>query len=258
MELGKRIREVRLALGLSQRQLCGDEITRNMLSQIENGGARPSMDTLKYLAGKLGKPVSFFLEEETVTSPNQDVMGRVREAYRMGDWRLTLAMLEDYRGRDPLFDEEAGLLQMTALLGVAEHALAEGRRPYAQALLEQAGEIKTMYAPLVERRRRVLAARITGDPAELPSLDEELFLRAEAADPERVAALLDAAEDQDSSKWNLLRGKAYLALGEFQKASQCLHKAEETYPQETASLLETCYRELEDFKMAYFYACKQR
>ena len=98
MELGKRLKEVRLALGLSQRELCGDEITRNMLSQIENGAARPSMDTLKYLAGKLGKPVSYFLEEETVTSPNQDVMRRAREACRLGDWRLTLAMLEDYKG----------------------------------------------------------------------------------------------------------------------------------------------------------------
>ena len=68
MELGKRLKEVRLAQGLSQRQLCGDEITRNMLSQIENGSAKPSMDTLRYLANRLGKPISYFLGEETVTS----------------------------------------------------------------------------------------------------------------------------------------------------------------------------------------------
>ena len=258
MELGKRLKEARLSLGLSQRQLCGEEITRNMLSQIENGAARPSMDTLKYLAGKLGKPVSYFLEEETVTSPNQDVMHRAREAYRLGDWHLTLAMLEDYRGHDPLFDEEAGLLRMTALLAQGEKALEEGKKPYAQALLEQAGEVQTMYAPQLERRRRVLAAKITGDPAELPNIDEELLLRAEAAEPERAAAILDAAEGRNSEKWNLLRGRAHLALGEFQEAAQCLHRAEETYPQETANLLENCYRELEDYKMAYFYACKQR
>ena len=61
MELGQRIRAARLEAGLSQRQLCGEVITRNMLSQIENGSARPSMDTLQYLAAQLGKPVSFFL-----------------------------------------------------------------------------------------------------------------------------------------------------------------------------------------------------
>ena len=258
MELGKRLKEARLALGLSQRQLCGEEITRNMLSQIENGAARPSMDTLKYLAGKLGKSVSYFLEEETVTSPNQEVMARTREAFRLGDWHLVLAMLEDYRGRDPLFDEEAGLLKMTALLEAARQALEEGKRPYAQALLERAGEAETMYAPLAERRRLVLAAKITGDPAMLPNIDEELLLRAEAAEPERAAALLDGAEGQDSPKWNLLRGRTHLALGEFQNAARCLHRAEESYPQETAKLLENCYRELEDYRMAYFYACKQR
>ena len=43
MELGEKLRLARLEAGMTQRQLCGDEITRNMLSQIENGTARPSM-----------------------------------------------------------------------------------------------------------------------------------------------------------------------------------------------------------------------
>ena len=37
MELGEKLRLARLEAGLSQRALCGDEITRNMLSRIENG-----------------------------------------------------------------------------------------------------------------------------------------------------------------------------------------------------------------------------
>ena len=66
MELGQRLKQARLEAGLSQRQLCGEEITRNMLSQIENGSARPSMDTLRYLAARLGKPMGYFLEEQAV------------------------------------------------------------------------------------------------------------------------------------------------------------------------------------------------
>ena len=58
MELGQRLKAARLEMGLSQRQLCGDVITRNMLSQIENGSARPSMDTLRYLAAQLGRPIA--------------------------------------------------------------------------------------------------------------------------------------------------------------------------------------------------------
>ena len=53
MELGERLRQARINAGLSQRQLCGDEITRNMLSQIEHGTCNPSVSTLCYLAKRL-------------------------------------------------------------------------------------------------------------------------------------------------------------------------------------------------------------
>ena len=263
MELGKRLKEARLAAGLSQRQLCGDEITRNMLSQIENGAARPSMDTLKYLAARLGKSVSYFLEEETVTSPNQTVMAAARAACRAGQWQKVLTALGDYRGKDPLFDEERALLGYLALTALAEDALANGRRPHAAALLEQAGELTSIYitAPL-ERRRLGLLARSTGRYEDLPAIDEELILRAraalEAGEHRRGAALLESAADQTGAEWNLLRGRACLKAGEFAAAAQYLHRAEGEYPTETAPLLETCYRELEDYKRAYEYACRQR
>ena len=54
MELGEKLKQARLDAGLSQRQLCGEEITRNMLSLIENGAAKPSMKTMQYLAARLG------------------------------------------------------------------------------------------------------------------------------------------------------------------------------------------------------------
>ena len=263
MELGIRLKQARLALGLSQRQLCGDEITRNMLSQIENGAARPSMDTLKYLAARLGKNVSYFLEEETVTSPNQRVMAAARDACRAGDWRRVRRELEGYRGPDPLFDEEAALLRHLALVESAAEALADQRRPHAAALLERAGEAVSIYiTPELERRRRLLLARATGRGAGLPSIDEELLVRAEAAlaegDHTRAAALLDSVEDRSGPGWNLLRGRACLKAAAYAEAVSCLRLAETAYPAETAPLLEECYRELEDFRMAYVYACKQR
>ena len=259
MELGKRLKEVRLAQGLSQRQLCGDEITRNMLSQIENGSAKPSMDTLRYLANRLGKPVSFFLEEQTVTSPNQEVMTRAREARRAGDWRAVLEVLGEYRGRDPLFDEEKNLLKFCALLDGAEQAMGEGKIPYARDLLEQAQPVSSIYrGPELERRYLLLTVRATGRGS-LPSLDEELLIRAElTTDPKRAAALLDGAEDRETPRWNLLRGRAYLGAEQYEDAARCLTAAEATYPRETIPQLERCYRELEDYKKAYEYACKQR
>ena len=80
MELGQRIKAARLEAGLSQRQLCGEYMTRNMLSLIENGAARPSMETLVFLAKALGKPVSFFLEEQMPEDPNWAPMAQARQA----------------------------------------------------------------------------------------------------------------------------------------------------------------------------------
>lgn len=266
MDIGKRLRQARLEAGLSQRQLCGDTITRNMLSQIENGSARPSMATLEALASRLGKPISFFLEEQAVTSPNQAVIDAARRAWQQEDFDRVLRELSDYRRPDPVFDQEMALLLALANLRLAEEAMKEARFPYAQVLLDRAGQAggKTAYyTPELERRRRLLLARL--DPAraeDLPSDDEALLLRAKAAldggDPERSAQYLEAAQDRQSPDWNLLRGETYLAVRAYAQAAACFHRAETAYPKQTAPRLEQCYRELEDYKRAYEYACKQR
>ena len=150
------------------------------------------MDTLSHFARQLGKPMSYFLEEEIVTSPNQNIMASARESHRAGDWQTVLKVLEDYHPRDPLFDEEMGLLRFCALLDGAEAALGEGKRPYALDLLERADKVKTIYR---DGRRFALLMAKAGMTTALPDLDEELLLRAELTeDPRRAAALLDAAE----------------------------------------------------------------
>lgn len=263
MELGARLKQARLALGLSQRQLCGDIITRNMLSQIENGAARPSMDTLRYLAGRLGKPVSYFLEEDAVTSPNQATMALARQAYAQGRWQAAVEALAEYRGPDPVFDGERDLLEYLALTELGAAALAAGRRIYAAELLERAGELRFPYRnQALERQRLTLLARAAGKPEQLPDIDGELILRAaavmDAGDHRRCAGLLEGAADRSGPEWSLHRGRAYLAAGEYRAAAQALHRAEAAFPGETAPLLEQCYRELEDYKMAYAYACRQK
>ena len=270
MELGARLRQARLEAGLSQRQLCGDEITRNMLSQIENGSARPTMTTLQYLAARLGKPVGYFLEEEAVLSPNQQVMAGARRAFLAGESQSVLRTLAEYREPDPVFDQEKALLLSLSAMDAAEQALAQGRLPYAAELLRQAGSAGQnccYYTQALERRRLLLLGQAAPEEAPrvaklLPSLDEELLLRARAAleaeMPERCGQLLEAARDKTSPLWNLLRGEAYFAQGMFAEAARCYHRAEQAHPREAVPRLESCYRQLEDYKQAYFYACKGR
>lgn len=264
MELGEKLRAARLEAGLTQRQLCGEEITRNMLSQIENGSAKPSMKTLQYLAGRLGKNISFFLEEEAVLSPNQQVMTDVRRAYENGQYSKAMEILQAYQSPDTVYDREKQLLHTLLCLNLAELAIKENRRIYARELLGRL-ELAGGYCeePLL-RRSLLLWGKIGGEEVAklLPSLDEELMLRAQeafrAGDLHRAECLLDAAEDQKEPAWNLLRGQIYLAQTRYAQAAACLHRAEAVYPKEVWFRLEHCYRELEDYKRAYEYACKQK
>jgi len=63
MNIGAKIKELRISKGLTQAQLSGDRITRNMLSCIESEKAMPSLDTLLYLAERLSVPPSYLLSD---------------------------------------------------------------------------------------------------------------------------------------------------------------------------------------------------
>lgn len=265
MTLGEKIRSARIELGMTQRQLCGGEITRNMLSQIEHNTATPSMKTLVYLAGQLDKPIGYFLEEETAVSPNQQRMVRARGAYDAGDPLTVLEELKLFREPDPVYQRERQLMDILARLAIARDALEQGRGPYARELLEQAeqlGKEAAYYTEELEHRRLRLLAKVPGTRVQLPGLDEDLLLHAGAAvtdgEWDRARALLEAVQNKNLPRWNLLRGEIYWQERSYIAAKACFHAAEEKYPRETAHRLEQCYRELGDFKRAYEYACKQR
>jgi len=260
VEIGQRLKQARLEQGLSQRQLCGNVITRNMLSLIENGSASPSMETLRYLAGRLGKTVSFFLDEDVVISPNQSLMEKARAAFDGAQYDGVLQVLEQFQRPDPIFDWEEALLRSLALLNLAQDAISRGKDPYALELLERAaiaGEQTPYYTKELERRRLLLRGHLV--QTELPVDDSELLLRAETAlnqgKPEDASRYLAAAQVQSGLYWNYLRGQSHLGIGDYAKAQGCLEIAWDYDPKACAALLEQCCREQEDFKGAYRYAC---
>ena len=244
---------------MSQRQLCGEMITRNMLSQIENGNARPSMDTLRYLAAQLGKPMGYFLEEQAVLSANLEVMTQARN----GDSRETLEILEQYRAPDEQFDREKWMLEALACLDLAQKALEENRKGLAVTLLEragQAGKNTPYYTPELERRRQLLRYQAGALQAEQVQPDEEMLLicaqaALEAGEIARCRGILEAIASRDE-KWHFLQAEALFAENRFAEAA--VHYQNTAQTRQVYSRLEKCYEALEDFKQAYFYACKQR
>lgn len=259
MELSQRIKQARLEAGLSQRQLCGDRLTRNMLSLIENGSARPSMETLRYLAKQLGKPMGWFLEEQAVVSPNQARMALARDCWRAGDGEGVLAALTDFQGPDETFDAERGLLGYLATLLLARQAVEDGRLPYAKDLLVRAGQCESPYITAFQEQERQLLLARAGEPAVL-DMDGFLLARAQqvlASDPGRCLEILQAAQERHAARWLWLAGQARFARQEYADAAENLTAVEGLYPKAVA-MLEVCWRELGDFKKAYEYACKGR
>ena len=269
MTMGERIRQARLEAGLSQRQLAGDEITRNMLSAMEHDGAKPSIATLRYLSDMLCKPIGYFFGEERPEVPEASEMVQARVAFAEGNYRVCLEQLEGLKSEE--FIHERKLLEVLATMELAREALEHKRLHYAQTLLEQArnaGEGQLYFGKELENKWLVLAAQAAQRPAKRSALvdkitgqDAVLYLKAQAAldsgDPERAGRILDAIENQREPQWNWLKGEAFFAKGEYAEAVKCYRRAEEKMPAETGRRLEICYRELEDYKMAYYYAAKR-
>lgn len=66
----QRIRERRLALALTQEQLCEQaQISIDSVSRIENGQRVPSLTTLESIAKALGISVARLVESEQTTAP---------------------------------------------------------------------------------------------------------------------------------------------------------------------------------------------
>lgn len=263
MDISQKLLLARQEAGLSQRQLCADYITRNMLSQLEHGTAKPSLDTLKYLAHRLGKPVSYFLEEEEENAPEEKRLEKARKAYALADYSQVTALFAEEK--EP--ELEISILAYLSRLAQAREAILQGKNLLAQSLLRQAEgmEKELTLLPELSRRRLLLQSKLPGQnlgllTRSLPDLDEELQLRAaselEAGHYTRAGQLLDSVQ-QPTVQWQLLRGKAFFGQKQYQKAFSALKLAENVYP-ETYPMLEICCRELEDYKQAYYYACKQK
>ncbi|HEX4518215.1 MAG TPA: tetratricopeptide repeat protein [Gaiellaceae bacterium] len=57
--LGDRLRQLRVAAGLTQSDLAGDRFSKEYISQIERGKTRPTPETVEWLAVRLGSDVTF-------------------------------------------------------------------------------------------------------------------------------------------------------------------------------------------------------
>lgn len=101
MTLGDKIRKARCDKRLTQSEVTGDKITRNMLSAIESNKALPSLDTLIYLSDRLNLPVAYLLSDENNISAfrKNELIADIRSAFaqkRYNDCILMSEQIDEY------------------------------------------------------------------------------------------------------------------------------------------------------------------
>ena len=145
LRLGERLRQLRVAAGLTQSELAGDRFSKEYVSQIERGKTRPARETIEWLAERLGVDADFLANGVTA-----DQRGRVEAALARGE-----ALTEAHREEEALAEFEdvrtavlaTGLaeLEVRALCGEAEARIGLGA-------IREAIELLTRARSLTERQ----------------------------------------------------------------------------------------------------------
>ena len=289
MTLGQKIKAARLERGMTQKQLVGDQITRNMLSKIENDSATPSVRTLEYLARRLGLPAGSFLND-LLSAPDEipDGLGQMRQAFREGRYLDCMRLLDE--DREACATDEGFLLRAKSAAEAARSALQardyEAAKQYADdadyynkqglyysadmdaemslLLAQCALELDTEEYEENAKEFRRAAAAIRFEPR-FVLLEAEFAMR--MGDNEKAGRILESLTEQDllsSARYAWLRGVLDLEAGELDRAKEELCSAEQRCESADAGLLrriyvalQQVYDRLEDYRMAYHYASLQ-
>jgi len=286
MTLGQKIRQARMNAGLTQKELVGDHITRNMLSKIENDNATPSVKTLEFLAGRLGLSTAYLMSDLTFsdgTSP--DGLDEMRRAYKEGRYEDCISLLQNSQTAGTT--DEGYLLRSLADLAAAREYLAVHNYEKAKYFADSADYYNKQglyYSAEIDAEMSLILAECANvlSPEEFEENAKEYrrsiesisfsdryeIARAEnlclTGNTKEAAAILDAISENISvelqAKREYVRGITLKAEKNFADACTHLLKAEELGLKTSALFiaLEICFKELEDYKSAYHYAVMQK
>jgi tetratricopeptide (TPR) repeat protein len=115
LRLGERVRQLRVAAGLTQSELAGDRCSKEYVSQIERGKTRPPRETIEWIAARLGVDADFLAH-----GVSADQRGRVEAALARGE-----ALTEANRETEALaqFDDVRSAVLATGLPELEVRAL---------------------------------------------------------------------------------------------------------------------------------------
>lgn len=138
MTIGEKIKKLRTDKMMSQSELAGAEITRNMLSQIEHGSATPSLSTVNYLALRLNVSPGFLLanEDDEKIYRKISAIDGIKKAYAGKNYEICYDMCKSFESAD----DEITLILAECSMRVGIEAFCNGELRRALELFEEAIE----------------------------------------------------------------------------------------------------------------------
>jgi tetratricopeptide (TPR) repeat protein/DNA-binding XRE family transcriptional regulator len=138
------VKQARSDAGLSLAQVAGGEISRTAIYFVETGKAKPSMETLKLIAERTGRPMDYFLSRPSTMEPRSTAgTAEIERLITVGDSVAALASGEALlvAERDPDTRAQIKFLMATAHLRLAQWVQARRLASTARAHFESAGDL---------------------------------------------------------------------------------------------------------------------
>ena len=121
------VRRARLDAGLSQAAVAQPQYTRAAIHQVEKGRARPSLQLLRQIAHRTGRPVSYFLASTTITPEEREAIDELYRLVSTTAFADAIAYGERLLERDLAREIEA---EARFLIGRAYVRTLDGKRAY--------------------------------------------------------------------------------------------------------------------------------
>ncbi len=136
--IGERLRQLRVAAGLTQTDLAGDRFSKEYISQIERGKTRPTSETVDWLALRLGVDSGFLASGVSADDRAKAEAILARADSLLGDHVFDEAIAEYARSLPAVLGTGSPELQVRALNGEAMARAQSGDVKGALALLADA------------------------------------------------------------------------------------------------------------------------
>ena len=256
---------------MTQGQLSGTQITRNMLSAIESGKATPSLDTLMFLAQGLDVPVGFLISEEDdpFVFCKQEYIGKIRMYFANREFDKCLNLIDTLDGEDceTLYIGAYCYFEIGRSM-VLGGSLLSGKRMLTKA--KQMAE-KTIYdTKMISAVADIYLAVAENIQSPLLEFDDTLYkgALADTADSDFYRYLIgDLNYQYDNQLFlrhlkakELIKNRSYAdALLELRAIDRdrLAEKYNSFFVFSLYADIETCSRQLRDFENAYKFASKR-